>query len=1114
MAVLIANTVLKSTYTSEPGSSSCKLCETGHYSDQKGKSFCKRCSFGKVQSQPGQEKCEVCQKGKYADSEVEECKSCPAGWYQQSEEMNRCFACDAGRFANVNGSRSCISCPVGKYASNKSSTKCTWLEYGYVSDPQKVSQIPIPDGHSISQNRMMVYPCSVGTYGPLWSDKTMNKDLQKVWRNQSRLEALLSGDRMGHGLCETCPVGYSTMNVTRMTACRACSPGKYANMAGSGECVECKDMHGFMSYQDEEGQGACKECPVGYISQRDQCESEIDPTLPLINPPKVSLMSSSVATAVQWSQRNLSMRKEALDVGMIDLRYSLKIEWRTNLTDVQGFKVEWSYDKIFSPQNTSSKEVKAGTFFYIAHGFQHAPWDRVLYARVSYVQQRTGSRSDWSTSEKWVVHGNCELGEYLNLSKSRNHLNVKDPSTYACWPCPMGGSCRTKKQQRATQLDIVAKFGWWQCPPESQTEAGLLSEPKFEKCPYSPACLGGENRDLLNLYRSEDGDPAEADLSVSMCLYPGHRGPPSQNRLCSSCAPGYVDHGDYGECKKCNDDPVGSYVYVAGLTLGSIMILALLIMLKMRSSGEKAKHSVLKRVLVSHLQLIGMVMSMNVPWPKSLLEAVSALSSLTTISRHITAIKCTASMSLSSSVTDAFYFYLILVLAAMLPIILSLLGYIYWIVCAPFSKWMRCGKELRSSHCFFCCVKSAKYESKPTFGGDEYSTFDGWLVTTVLIVYLIQPSIVRMGFQALECTEVCGDQWLHVSSDVRCWEGTHLWFTILGSVPLLLIYVILAPTVMLVLLWRQRADLTAKHVVFRYGLLYSGYRRERWWWEAAVLIRKVGIIVVITFARLNTHQVHFALLVIAMFTYAHLVERPFGGTPGWIAQDYKERQNKFISNLDEPSLYNESEVINGPGRHSRSSTRLAVGWVKHTTDDDKVYYVSPEGKSQWEKPLGKNARVRRTSMLDQFGLYISSVKERFRHGLRSIRKDGDETKSEDDARLLLHRTELLSLLCMFVMLWMSMFFSVAECSENETTCLILGIFLVVMNCAFVVYCSYHMWAAFVAKNKLHQKIQKHMRAVTRKINLQVVSNPLEGKLSMKTGEAKTPETLSIELTKL
>ena len=77
----------------------------------------------------------------------------------------------------------------------------------------------------------------------------------------------------------------------------------------------------------------------------------------------------------------------------------------------------------------------------------------------------------------------------------------------------------------------------------------------------------------------------------------------------------------------------------------------------MRSSGRKAEHSVLKRVLVSHLQLIGMVMSMNVPWPKELVDVVSVLSSLTTISRHVSEIKCSASHSLSQPMNEAAYFY-------------------------------------------------------------------------------------------------------------------------------------------------------------------------------------------------------------------------------------------------------------------------------------------------------------------------------------------------------------------------------------------------------------------------------------------------------------------------
>ena len=165
------------------------------------------------------------------------------------------------------------------------------------------------------------------------------------------------------------------------------------------------------------------------------------------------------------------------------------------------------------------------------------------------------------------------------------------------------------------------------------------------------------------------------------------------------------------------------------------------------------------------------------------------------------------------------------------------------------------------------------------------------LVSTVLIVYLIQPSIVRLGFQSLECHDVCGDLWLHAASMAKCWEGTHLNFTLFFVVPMLLIYVLILPAGMFAFLWRRRAALRTDKMIFRYGLLYSGYRSDRWWWEGLVLTRKLLIIIIVTSARSNSHQVHWALLVIAMFTHLHLVERPFGGTPQWIAK----RNDKDVS---------------------------------------------------------------------------------------------------------------------------------------------------------------------------------------------------------------------------
>jgi len=578
-------------------------------------------------------------------------------------------------------------------------------------------------------------------------------------------------------------------------------------------------------------------------------------------------------------------------------------------------------------------------------------------------------------------------------------------------------------------------------------------------------------------------------------------------------------------------------------------------------------------------------------WPKSLVEAVSLLSSVTTISRHVSEIKCSASMSLSNPVTNAGYFYATFSAAALLPFVLSLLAYFYWIICAPMSGKLRCNQELRQSHILcFMCKHNDNHKTTvttKTSSTHEKSTRDGWLVSTVLIVYLIQPSIVRLGFQSLECHDVCGDLWLHAASMAKCWEGTHLNFTLFFVVPMLLIYVLILPAGMFAFLWRRRAALRTDKMIFRYGLLYSGYRSDRWWWEGLVLTRKLLIIIIVTSARSNSHQVHWALLVIAMFTHLHLVERPFGGTPEWIAkrndEDVSKLENEFASvleNYTSESSAKASAVVDPSSewssessrvKHQRNQTLMPSGWGKFLSEEGHKYYVDPEGTSQWEKPPGneepakktrpvrgwekylteegqeyyvdpegnshwekppdseepaKETRpVRRKSIVRRtmsgIGHFAVKVKDRF----HITREQSSKAMSEDAVGLHLHQVELLSLTCLFVMLWISMFFSVAECSQFAEVCLMLGGVLVSLNCAFILYCAHRVWIAFVAKNQTHinvikmkigSKFKKIVANKGSRIDMDsMVDNPmtLNGAKEKQSGEEITTTTIEMRETK-
>ena len=129
-----------------------------------------------------------------------------------------------------------------------------------------------------------------------------------------------------------------------------------------------------------------------------------------------------------------------------------------------------------------------------------------------------------------------------------------------------------------------------------------------------------------------------------------------------------------------------------------------------------------------------------------------------------------------------------------------------------------------------------------------------------------------MSFMSLECVRVCGVSWLEQDLQEKCWEGRHLDFIMFLSIPCIVVFAFLIPMISLLKLRRDRIKLydNRKHS-FRFGMLYSGYRENRWWWELVIWIRKLAMILVVTFGRAWARQLHLALGIMVRFFLFFLI---------------------------------------------------------------------------------------------------------------------------------------------------------------------------------------------------------------------------------------------------
>ena len=97
------------------------------------------------------------------------------------------------------------------------------------------------------------------------------------------------------------------------------------------------------------------------------------------------------------------------------------------------------------------------------------------------------------------------------------------------------------------------------------------------------------------------------------------------------------------------------------------------------------------------------------------------------------------------------------------------------------------------------------------------------------------------------------------------------------------------------LLYKFRHRLHTDKFRFRLGLLYSGYRHDRWWWENVVAARKVIIICFSSIWFNETIQVHLVLGLMMLLLVAHYSFLPYDTTTKEGRLLHKVERNSLVA---------------------------------------------------------------------------------------------------------------------------------------------------------------------------------------------------------------------------
>jgi hypothetical protein len=167
----------------------------------------------------------------------------------------------------------------------------------------------------------------------------------------------------------------------------------------------------------------------------------------------------------------------------------------------------------------------------------------------------------------------------------------------------------------------------------------------------------------------------------------------------------------------------------------------------------------------------------------------------------------------------------------------------------------------------------------------------------VALLYLVWPSLCSQTFSLFACRSICEDAttFLRADLDVSCWEGVHAHYAFGLGLPMLVFYVIGLPVAAFLRLrsMHRASRNTAASGVFKrrrtmaavdpeeekiYGMFYTAFRKETWWWEGTVAARKVVIALIGVFGtEMGDMQVHLTLMLVMFILLVTSQVRPFGG---------------------------------------------------------------------------------------------------------------------------------------------------------------------------------------------------------------------------------------------
>eukprot|EP00937_MAST-01D_sp_MAST-1D-sp2_P000550 g550.t1 len=877
----------------------CDPCEPGRYQDEAGQAACKPCAAGHYNPSDGgtlaDVDCQLCAAGKssLAGALAEaDCKSCVAGTFAGNVGTGECQECATGMYTNQAGQTVCEACERGtKSIAATRSMSCTSCIAGWYQDQAAQSECELcrRGRYSAQSNSSNCTRCEEGKY----QDEDGRSFCTPLTTCGAGMFVNFSGSAEADRTCTVCKPGHFA-DRRNAAACMRCAdldcgggPLVGCGNASAGHCGICPRGKYFdrAGARDQGGGRGCILCPAGdwcLGGERTECGSAaVFCPSGSDKPRAVGTHNCSVAdatavacTAVTDDDDNeeegdeKEERREGEESGRGRRR---RLQARANATRMVAQR---ACEPGHSCEGGVMKVCKQG--YWCQGGQSRSCTKRGLYCphvgMVAAMACPEGSRCSADAEE-----GLCNLNEVSDRGACEQCKDGHFVLNNSCMACPVSPEVTCLEA-----IPVVYENAY--CRACSQGRAGVHfthpSVAQLQRCRLEGVCRTKLDR---------------ASWVVSTECAPGYTG-----ALCAGCGDTFGKAG--GFCVACPSPAV----LIAVATLFPLLLIAVFLFVTRQSLKPDFETATLTivRIFVNYVQLSGMMLNFNLDWGSSL--------------RWIFGIESAAGGG-APPLLDCMGVGFMEQVAAifLMPVLIPCFAgaaVVVWVKGATVLRGH--GGEAEAGK----AEAGKKAEAVMVMGvTPEHFFRNGALALS----YFAWPTYVGAVFRTFDCNirvrEGDGRVSSFVASDANVSCDTDEYAALRASAWLAMVVALALPLGTAWFLYKHKEQLEDdNNFRARYLFLYGGFKREYFWWEAIVALRKVILVGVAVWLGDDTrgYQVWCGLGVVLCAFALQLWHSPY----------FNKREDRLESltlGVTAVSLLLGMAVL--LGQHSRASDSLMSG---------------------------------------------------------------------------------------------------------------------------------------------------------------------------------------------